>query len=90
MTFIVAYARRYDTGDICAWLLFLLIFIINTVGCVMNAYNNITWESDRLAFEDGETPYGNTLLSVLGLPNKPRKEWEGDSMREPESKGSRR
>lgn len=23
----------------------MLIFIIDTVGCVMNAYNNITWVS---------------------------------------------
>ena len=48
-------------------------FIFNIVGCVMNAYNNITWESDRLEYEDGHSPYGNTLLSIIGIPSEPRK-----------------
>ena len=76
MTFIVNYVRRDHTHDICSWLLFLLVFIFNTVGCVMNAYNNITWESDRLEYEEGSTPYGNTMLSILGIPSKPSKKCE--------------
>ena len=48
-------------------------FIFNIVGCVMNAYNNITWESDRLEYEEGSSPYGNTLLSVVGIPSAPSK-----------------
>lgn len=48
-------------------------FIFNCVGCVMNAYNNITWESDRLEYEDGSTPYGRTYLAILGIPSKPSK-----------------
>ncbi len=39
----------------------------------MNAYNNITWESDRLAWEEGYSPYGNTLLAILGIPSEPGK-----------------
>jgi hypothetical protein len=48
-------------------------FIFNIVGCVMNAYNNITWESDRLEYEEGHSPYGNTLLAILGIPSEPSK-----------------
>jgi hypothetical protein len=29
--------------DLPYWLIFMLVFIVDTVGCVMNAYNNITW-----------------------------------------------
>lgn len=39
----------------------------------MNAYNNITWESDRLEYEEGSTDYSNTLLAILGFPSKPQK-----------------
>ena len=39
----------------------------------MNAYNNITWESDRLEYEEGSTPYSNTLLAILGIPSDPKK-----------------
>lgn len=45
----------------------------------MNAYNNITWESDRLEYEEGHSPYGNTLLSILGIPSEPRKGEDFDS-----------
>lgn len=72
--FIVAYVRREDTDDLANWLVFLIVFIANTVGCVMNAYNNITWESDRLEYEEGSSPYGNTMLAILGIPSKPRKQ----------------
>ncbi|KAK3717928.1 hypothetical protein LTR37_005354, partial [Vermiconidia calcicola] len=73
VTFVVAYVRRENTHDVGNWLLFLLVFIFNIVGCVMNAYNNITWESDRLEYEEGSSPYGNTLLSVVGIPSAPSK-----------------
>ena len=42
-TFIPAYVQRNSEHDLAYWLLFMLIFIIDTVLCVMNAYNNITW-----------------------------------------------
>jgi threonine/homoserine/homoserine lactone efflux protein len=44
-TFIPAYVQRDSEHDLAYWLLFMLIFIIDTVLCVMNAYNNITWVS---------------------------------------------
>jgi len=34
----------------------------------MNAYNNITWESDRLEFEEDEAPFRVARLAVLGIP----------------------
>jgi len=72
-TFIAAYVRRNETGDLANWLIFLLVFIGNIVGSVMNAYNNITWEADRLEYEEGQSPYGSTLLACLGIPSEPRK-----------------
>ncbi|KAK4545143.1 hypothetical protein LTR36_003694 [Oleoguttula mirabilis] len=71
-TFIQAYARRGALKDLAYWLLFLLVFIWNVVGCVMNAYNNITWESDRLMYEEGEQPFRLTRLAILGLPSTPK------------------
>jgi hypothetical protein len=59
--------RKYD--DLSYWLLFLLLFIFNTVGCVMNAYNNITWECDRLHYEEGEPPMRYTALAIFGIPS---------------------
>ncbi|EME81534.1 uncharacterized protein MYCFIDRAFT_176822 [Pseudocercospora fijiensis CIRAD86] len=54
--------------SISYWLVFLLFFIFNTVGCVMNAYNNITWECDRLHYEEGEPAMKHTRLAILGIP----------------------
>lgn len=70
--FIQAYVRRFDTKDLAYWLLFLLCFIWNIVFSVMNAYNNITWESDRFAYEEGGSPFEYTRFAILGLgiPNK--------------------
>ena len=59
--------------DTVNWLLYQLVFIFNTVGCVMNAYNNITWECDRLEFEEGSKPYGSTMLAILGFRTAPKK-----------------
>lgn len=68
-TFIQAYVQRDSYDDLAYWLVFLLFFIFNTVGCVMNAYNNITWESDRLHYEEGEPPMKHTKLAILGIPS---------------------
>ena len=35
----------------------------------MNAYNNITWESDRMKYEDGEQPFRIGKLAILGMPS---------------------
>jgi hypothetical protein len=69
VTFLVAYVRRHQYHDLAFWLLFLLLFILNTVGCVMNAYNNIGWECDRLHYEEGEAPMKYTRLAMLGIPS---------------------
>jgi hypothetical protein len=74
VTFIQAYVRRATLGDLAYWLLFLLVFIFDTVFSVMNAYNNITWESDRLLYEEGDQPYRISRLAILGLPSPPKKE----------------
>ncbi|WPG98989.1 Hypothetical protein R9X50_00179100 [Acrodontium crateriforme] len=66
--FIQAYARRHNLSDLAYWLLFLLTFIWNMVFSVMNAYNNITWENDRLR-EEGEHAYESTFLAILGIPS---------------------
>jgi len=82
-TFIQAYARRHSLGDLAYWLLFLLVFIWNIVFSVMNAYNNITWESDRLEYEEGENPFSHSRLAILGIPSsaasvkKARREGKG-------------
>ncbi|KXT14268.1 hypothetical protein AC579_1281 [Pseudocercospora musae] len=68
-TFIQAYVQRTSYDDTAYWLLFLLFFIFNTVGCVMNAYNNITWECDRLHYEEGEPAMKHTRLAILGIPS---------------------
>jgi hypothetical protein len=65
--FIQAYVQREDYDDLANWLIFLLFFIFNIVGCVMNAYNNITWELDRLLYEEGEPPMKHTRLAILGI-----------------------
>lgn len=68
VTFVQAYVRRHHLHDLAYWLLFLLAFIWNIVFAVMNAYNNITWESDRLLYEEGEQPYRVTRLAIFGIP----------------------
>ncbi|SMR56344.1 unnamed protein product [Zymoseptoria tritici ST99CH_3D1] len=65
--FIQAYVRRDHFDDLPYWLIFLLFFIFNIVGCVMNAYNNITWELDRLLYEEGEPPMKHTRLAIVGI-----------------------
>ncbi|KAK4497958.1 hypothetical protein PRZ48_010614 [Zasmidium cellare] len=72
VTFIVAYVERNSRNDLAYWLVFLLFFIFNTVGCVMNAYNNITWECDRLHYEEGFPAMKYTRLAILGIPSSDR------------------
>nr|OQO29726.1 hypothetical protein B0A51_02273 [Rachicladosporium sp. CCFEE 5018] len=66
-TFIPAYVQRDSEDDLAYWLLFLLFFIINTVCSVMNAYNNITWEADRLWFEDRIPGVPSAHYAIFGL-----------------------
>ncbi|KAK3109895.1 hypothetical protein LTR53_016377 [Teratosphaeriaceae sp. CCFEE 6253] len=82
VTFIQAYARRFDLNDLAYWLLFLLVFIWNIVFCVMNAYNNISWESSRLEYEDPDHPYNIGRLAILGLGSPTKKEHGNGKERE--------
>ncbi|GAB7334814.1 hypothetical protein MBLNU13_g06729t1 [Cladosporium sp. NU13] len=66
-TFIPAYVQRDSLDDLPYWLIFMLIFIVDTVGCVMNAYNNITWEADRLWFEDRIPGVPSTHVAIFGI-----------------------
>lgn len=66
-TFIPAYVQRDSLDDLPYWLIFMLIFIVDTVGCVMNAYNNITWEADRLWFEDRIPGVPSTHIAIFGI-----------------------
>jgi len=77
-----AYARRHDLNDVAYWLLFLLVFIWNIVFCVMNAYNNITWESSRLEYEDPDHPYRIGRLAILGLGTPKKKDSGNGKARE--------
>ncbi|KAK4613990.1 hypothetical protein CLAFUW4_09378 [Fulvia fulva] len=70
--FIIGYTQRESYKDTAYWLVFLLFFIFNIVGCVMNAYNNITWESDRLHYEEGSPPMKYSRLAILGIPSSDR------------------
>ncbi|KAK5714414.1 hypothetical protein LTR15_010596 [Elasticomyces elasticus] len=83
-TFCQAYARRGQLKDLAYWLLFLIVFIWNIVFCVMNAYNNISWESSRLEYEDPDHPYRVGRLAILGLGSPHRK--DGQSEKEMEGK----
>jgi len=68
VTFIPAYVLRDEENDLPYWLLFLLFFIIDTVICVMNAYNNISWTADRLTYEMGANPLKRgTALACVGI-----------------------
>lgn len=72
VTFVVGYVERDERDDLPFWLIFLLFFILNTVGCVMNAYNNITWECDRLHYEEGFPAMKYTRLAIFGIPSSDR------------------
>lgn len=60
-TFIPAYVRRDSLDDLPYWLIFMMVFIVDTVGSVMNAYNNITW----VGYFPHWTRTKNTLLIYI-------------------------
>lgn len=63
----VAYRFRGKASSQGYWIIYLVVWISNTVVCVMNVYNNISWESDLLYQIAPEYPQGNFLLAVLGI-----------------------
>jgi hypothetical protein len=54
--------QRDTLDDLPYWLIFMLVFIVDTVGCVMNAYNNITWVRRLPMLNQDQDHIANTAL----------------------------
>ena len=67
ITWAVAYRFRGKASSQAYWIIFLVVWIMNTVVCIMNVYNNISWESDLLFQIAPEYPQGNFWLAALGI-----------------------
>jgi len=67
ITWAVAYRFRGGASSQAYWIIFLVVWIMNTVVCIMNVYNNISWESALLYQIAPEYPQGNFWLAVLGI-----------------------
>ena len=63
----VAYRFKDKASSQAYWIIFLVVWILNTVVCLMNVYNNISWESDLLYQIAPEYPQGSFWLAVLGI-----------------------
>ncbi|RMZ82411.1 hypothetical protein DV737_g2110, partial [Chaetothyriales sp. CBS 132003] len=82
----VGYRFRYKASSQAYWIIYLIVWIASTVVCMMNVYNNVTWESDLLQQIAPEYPQGNFWWGVLGIrnicrsryPPAPEKGIEGD------------
>lgn len=67
VTWAVAYRFRDKASSAAYWIIFLVVWISNTVICIMNVYNNISWESDLLYQIAPDVHQGNFWLAVLGI-----------------------
>ena len=67
VTWAVAYRFRFKASSSAYWIIFLVVWILNTVVCIMNVYNNISWESDLLYQIAPDVQQGNFWLAVLGI-----------------------
>jgi len=67
VTWAVAYRFRDKASSSAYWIIFLIVWILNTVVCIMNVYNNITWESDLLYQIAPEVHQGGFWLAALGI-----------------------
>ena len=67
VTWAVAYRFRDKASSQAYWVIFLVVWILNIVVCIMNVYNNISWESDLLYQIAPEVHQGNFWLAVLGI-----------------------
>ncbi|RMZ76367.1 hypothetical protein DV738_g4967, partial [Chaetothyriales sp. CBS 135597] len=63
----VAYRFRHKASSQAYWIIFLIVWIASTVVCMMNVYNNVTWESDLLQQIAPDYPQSNFWLGVLGI-----------------------
>ncbi|RMZ87336.1 hypothetical protein DV736_g5430, partial [Chaetothyriales sp. CBS 134916] len=71
----VGYRFRHKASSQAYWIIYLIVWIVSTVVCMMNVYNNVTWESDLLLQIAPEYPQGNFWLGVLGIRNICRKRY---------------
>ena len=67
ITWAVAYRFREKASSQAYWIIFLVVWIMNTVFSIMNVYNNINWESDLLYQIAPEYPQGSYWLAVFGI-----------------------
>lgn len=67
VTWAVAYRFRGKASSSAYWIIFLVVWISNVVVCIMNVYNNISWESQLLWQIAPDYPQGNFWLGVLGI-----------------------
>lgn len=67
VTWAVAYRFRGKASSPAYWIIFLVVWIFAIVVCIMNVYNNISWESQLLWQIAPDYPQGNFWLGVLGI-----------------------
>jgi len=67
VTWAVAYRFRHKASSPAYWIIFLVVWISNTCFCIMNVYNNISWESALLYQIAPDYPQGNFWLAALGI-----------------------
>lgn len=48
ITWAIAYSYRKEASSVAYWIIFLALWIFDTCACIMNVYNNISWETDVL------------------------------------------
>ncbi|EXJ87261.1 hypothetical protein A1O3_04220 [Capronia epimyces CBS 606.96] len=67
ITWAVAYRFRGKASSQAYWIIFLVVWIFSIVVCIMNVYNNISWESDLLYQLAPDQPQGKFWLAALGI-----------------------
>ncbi|KAI1625994.1 hypothetical protein EDD37DRAFT_325534 [Exophiala viscosa] len=67
VTWAVAYRFRSKASSPAYWIIWLVVWILSIVVCIMNVYNNISWESDLLYQIAPDYPQGNYWLGVFGI-----------------------
>ncbi|KAL6247168.1 hypothetical protein RBB50_005511 [Rhinocladiella similis] len=67
ITWAVGYRFRGKASSQAYWIIWLVVWILETVMCIMNVYNNVNWESDLLYQIAPDYPQGNYWLGILGI-----------------------
>ncbi|EXJ96512.1 hypothetical protein A1O1_01638 [Capronia coronata CBS 617.96] len=92
ITWAIGYRYRYKASSQAYWIIWLVVWIVDTVVCIMNVYNNISWESDLLYQIAPHYHQGNFWLGVLGIRDICRAKYdpyekEGIELEEPLNRG---